>query len=498
MAKTIIEAIIEHSKANPNRICLADGKCSISYYELVSSIKKIGSYLYSKKIKSGDKVILQSSSTCQYMQILLALQFIKAVVVPIDATASDDSLKSIIKAVSPSLIILNSNKNTGCDFCFCTVNDVCCSAMQCQPIDAFCFPCKYDICEILFTTGTTGTHKGIMMTFDNNVALSENVIHSTDMKDDNVELIFAPLNHSHGLRRLYANLYKGTTVVLHSNIAFVSDVFYKIEKYNVNSFDFVPSALSILLKLGLEKFATYANRIRYIQFGGASVKKNEIDLLKKYFPDTKLINMYGSTESGISIAHEYNNKGEDKVNCIGKPTFNSFIQIVDENYQPIQSSKDNPGFIATKSRANMKGYYSQDGDSISYDEYVNGTIYSNDLAYIDEDGDIILLGRKGVVINTGGYKIVPQEIEQIALEYEKINDCACIGIDDPTLGQAPVLFITLKNSVNIDMTELHSFLKSRLESYKIPKYIKAIDSIPRSPKGSVLYASLKEKEIDFL
>lgn len=495
MAQTIIEAIIEHSIANPNRICLADGKCSISYYELVSSIKKIGSYLYSKNIKYGDKVILQSSSTCQYMQILLALQFIKAIVVPVDASLSDDSLNSLIKSVSPSMVILNSCKKLDADLCFSTVKETCSSAFGCSKLENYSLPKKDDVCEILFTTGTTGTHKGIVLTFDNNVALSENVIHSTGMKDDNVELIFAPLNHSHGLRRLYANLYNGTTVVLHSNIAFVSDVFYKIEKYNVNSFDFVPSALSIILKFGLEKFATYANRIRFIQFGGASVKKNEIDLLKKYFPDTKIINMYGSTESGVSIAYEYNNKGEDKANCIGKPTFNSHIQIVDDKHQPIQSTKNNPGFIATSSRANMKGYYSKDSDSASFDEYDNNMVYSNDLAYIDEDGDIILLGRKGVVINAGGYKIIPQELERIALEYEQIDDCACIGIDDQTLGQVPVLFITLKNSDIFDMREFHASLKNNLEYYKMPKYIKVIDSIPRSPKGSILYAKLKEIQL---
>ena len=490
MAATIIEALLEHSENTPNKICLADGNTSVSYKELVSNMKKLGAMFYSKNIRPGDKVIVQASSTCQYMQILLALQFIRVTVVPVASGIRSDSLNAMIETVSPSMVILNSLKNVRAQDFFYTRYDVFKSKENYQMLDNYSLPDKDDICEILFTTGTTGVHKGILLTYDNNVALSENVIHSTNMQNDNVELIFAPLNHSHGLRRLYANLYKGTTVVLHSNITFISDVFIKIEKYRVNSFDFVPSALSILLNMAGQKFASYADSIRYIQFGGASIKKNEIDVLKHCFPDTRIINMYGSTESGISIAIEYNNKGEDKANCIGKPTFHSDIFIVDENHQKIQSSIDNPGFIATKSRANMKGYYSKN-DDVSYDGFVNNTVYSNDLAYIDEDGDIILLGRKGVVINVGGYKVIPQDIEQVALKYELIEDCACIGKEDPTLGHIPVLFVKTKcNTNDFDLTGFTVFLKSHLESYKMPE-IRIIESIPRTEKGSVSYVLLK-------
>lgn len=175
MATTIIEAIFEHSKNNPDKICLADGRSSVSYYDLVESIKKIGALFYSKNIRQGDKVLLQASSTCQYMQILLALQFIKAIVVPVDASVSDESLKSLISEVSPSMVIIN--KNIGSNYNFVTVKDFCNSAQQCLAIEEYSFPEKDDICEILFTTGTTGTNKGIILTFENNVALCENVIH---------------------------------------------------------------------------------------------------------------------------------------------------------------------------------------------------------------------------------------------------------------------------------------------------------------------------------
>lgn len=228
MAATIIEALLEHSENTPNKICLADGNTSVSYKELVSNMKKLGAMFYSKNIRPGDKVIVQASSTCQYMQILLALQFIRVTVVPVASGISSDSLNAMIETVSPSMVVLNSLKNVRAQDFFYTRYDVFKSKENYQMLDNYSLPDKDDICEILFTTGTTGVHKGILLTYDNNVALSENVIHSTNMQNDNVELIFAPLNHSHGLRRLYANLYKGTTVVLHSNISFISDVFIKI------------------------------------------------------------------------------------------------------------------------------------------------------------------------------------------------------------------------------------------------------------------------------
>ncbi len=112
-------------------------------------------------------------------------------------------------------------------------------------------------------------------------------------------------------------------------------------------------------------------------------------------------------------------------------------------------------------------------------------IYTKDLGYIDEDGYIYMLGRKDDVINYGGVKISPEEIESMVIRSDMIADCACIPVDDPLTGQAPKLFIVLNSDEEYDAKSFKVFLSEVLDANKQPKYIEIIDKIPRTFNGKI-------------
>ena len=142
----------------------------------------------------------------------------------------------------------------------------------------------------------------------------------------------------------------------------------------------------------------------------------------------------------------------------------------------------------------MQGYYNDKSETERVMQ--GGLVYTNDEAYIDSDGDIILLGRRDDVISVGGIKVSPEEIESAARGIAGIADCACIPVPDEVAGSAPKLFIVREkpSSPNAKShSEIASLLSQRLEAYKVPKYIEEIDEIPRAYNGKVLRRELKAR-----
>lgn len=140
--------------------------------------------------------------------------------------------------------------------------------------------------------------------------------------------------------------------------------------------------------------------------------------------------------------------------CIGKPAVNAHFIVVDENRKEIASSIDNLGFLASSGAINMKEYFK--APELTASTMSNGYVYTKDLGYIDEEGLVYMLGRKDDVINYGGIKISPEELEAIIVKNPIIKDCALIPVKDALTGQAPKLLIVLQKKMAANTTLKHS------------------------------------------
>ncbi len=489
MFHSVVEAVFSHAQSAPDKLCLADESRSVTYSQYKEEICKMASQLISLGVKKSDRVLVEASQTISYLGLELAIQLIGAVFVPVERNCAWNKMVRLISVSEAKIAVTMKPAQEDIGVKVFTLAELV-EASASQEEYAFeAFPESNDVSEILFSTGTTGAEKGIIISHDNNIALAENVMYGVKMLEDNVELIPSPLNHSHGLRRYYGNMVKGATVVLITGAMNVMKFFQMMDQYGVNSLDLVPTALSVLLKLSKNKFAEYKDVIRYIQFGSAPLVVADMEAIKAMLPNTRLYNFYGSTESGCICIYDFNTDN-DKLKCIGKPAHNVKIVIVDEDRNEIKSSPDNTGLVASYGRMNMLGYWNDENETAKV--MADGFIYSNDEAYFDEDGDIILLGRKGDVINTGGNKVSPEEIEDAAKKHESVADCGCIGVPDSIKGSVPKLFVQIKDGYAFDPIALRSHLSGLLEPYKVPEYIIQIDKIPRSFNGKVLRRVLKE------
>ena len=485
--KSIVEAVLRYQQLMPDKLCLADDSGFVTYSDYADKIKRFAGGFTKEGIVTGDRVVVEACQTIDYLAIGLALQLLGAIFVPVEHNCAQEKILSFAeRAQAKAVITVKDVQHEGIRaYSYQTLIPLLDAA---ETYQFSVLPASDAVSEILFSTGTTGREKGIVITNGNNIALAENVIHGVLMERDNVELIPSPMNHSHGLRRYYANMYMGASVVLLGSVMNMKRFFEAMDVYGVNSIDLVPAALSVVLKLSRDKLAAYRNVIRYIQFGAAPMMEADKEKICALLPDTRLYNFYGSTESGCISIYNFNIPG-DKKNCVGKTTHNADIFIVDDDRNEIASDKDHAGLLASRGAMNMLGYWqdSEETDRVLF----NGAVYSNDIAYFDEDGEIILLGRKNDVINVGGNKVSPEEIENAARKLPVVADCGVIPVPDPMKGFVPKRFVEIRKGGQFDSAEIRRFLTASLEPYKVPVFIVEIEKIPRSYNGKLLRKELK-------
>lgn len=490
MFHSIVEAVFHYADTQPDKLCLVDDIGQVTYQEYSEKVKKYASCFAQMGLKAKDTVVVEACQTIEYLAMELALQLLGIVFVPVEHNCAGEKIRSFAERAEAKAVIVckEDTYDTEHNYTFDILAELCEKA---EPYEPQTLPLETDVSEVLFSTGTTGKEKGIIITHANNIALAENVIHGVEMEKDNVEMIPSPMNHSHGLRRYYANMYNGCTVVLLGSAMDVRRFFHNLDTYGVNSMDLVPTALAVVLKLSKDKLAEYQNQLRYVQFGAAPMMEATQEKICELLPNTRLYNFYGSTESGCICIYNFNCSNYKK-HCIGKPAYNAEIVIVDDERKPMESSKENIGLLSSRGKMNMLGYWEDEEETQKV--LLDGVVYSNDVAYYDEDGDIILLGRKGDVINVGGNKVSPEEIENVAKKMPGVADCGVIPMADPFKGNVPKIFVQMEKGSQFDSVAIRTFLANNLEPYKVPVYIEEIEQIPRSYNGKLLRKELTHRK----
>ena len=334
-----------------------------------------------------------------------------------------------------------------------------------------------NICEILFTTGTTDKPKGVCLSYNNVFGSVTNINGYIGNSKSDIEIIGLPICHSFGLGRLRCNLINGQTVVLLENFANVGSFLSCIEKYNVTGFGIVPAAWAYVMKMGGRAISQYSDQIKYIEIGSASMP-HEVKLeMLRMFPNTRICMHYGSTEASRSCFMEFHD--EKHLDSIGLPVSEKVdIKIFDSSgfEVPIGVS----GEICIKGNMVMPHYLSDKGHCDSFwGEYFR----TGDTGYKSGDGYYYLLGRTKEIINVGGKKISPSEVEDVICSLG-VGDCLCVPMEDPEgiMGEVVKCYV-LRNSTTLTFDEIALKLVDKLETYKRPVEYEWIDEIPCTPSG---------------
>jgi long-chain acyl-CoA synthetase len=288
------------------------------------------------------------------------------------------------------------------------------------------------------------------------------------------------MSHSGGLRRVEAMLVSGATAIVMNASMFYGSIFKVLERYGVTVFQLVPAQVAAILNSAEKMLLKTNDVLRILSVGSAVIPETHKERLRELLPDVRLFNDFGSTEASGSAYFEWS-KYPPKPDCVGEASLHSEIIFLDEAGRVTEcTSRENPGILATRGDTLMLGYYNE--PELTSETVHDNMVVSSDIGYKDEDGLIYLVGRKTDLINSGGYKISPLEIEDAVNSIEGVLECAAFGKKDDIMEQVPVVFVAMKKGFEFDAHKIADILNGSLERHKVPKIenIIEIEKLPRS------------------
>lgn len=429
--KKLEDYILHHALNQGERIAIISGKERVTYKQLYRLIKERSSIL-SKE--SENYVLIRVTQSLDFLITYFAAHLANKVIIPLEKDIPEIRFQEI-KSIISTNIIPNS------------------------------------IADILFTTGTTGVQKGVMLRHSAIIANAENLVDAQGFTNNLSFIINGPLNHIGSLSKVWPMIVVGGTIIITDGIKDINAFFEAIDLSNYKIATFlVPTSLRILMQLGRNILKKYSSKIEFIETGAAPMLESDMELLRNLLPNSRLYNTYASTETGIISTYDYSHN-DCKAGCLGKPMKHASVIITNENT------------IACKGPMLMSGYL---GDESSTKRIlVDDVLYTSDIGYIDKDGCLCLKGRKDDIINVGGYKISPVEVENVVLAFPDVIDCVCVCDNNPIIGNILKLIYVPKDKQAFDIKCLIKFLKINLESYKIPSSYVMSDKIERTYNGKI-------------
>ena len=486
MIQTLVQRIAELAEIQPDKPAVCFKKDMLTYARLYELVKAAGTLLRKMGLQRGDRVLYTALSKPEAVVTLLGIQYAGCIVVAMDKNATPENGWTIYEDTTASLYLTDRSMKGYEDRC--RVYSLKEFYTQCTELAEssyetleYTMPEPEDIAEMIFTTGTTGKPKGVMLSYRAVYHISINTRDGIGILPEDRVLVPLPLNHSLALREMRAAFWQGCTVVLQNGFTFARDMEENIKELGCTGMVIVPASFELTRAQMQNRFSDIVGQLRYIEVGAGSLSVRQRKDFSKLLPNTRLNNTWGSSETGGALFTNVNLVSEDpvKVAAIGKPLGCLEIKVLGPEGETLtQTDKDHPGRLALKGDMVMSGYWNR--PEATEDALRDGWLVTNDLVYTDEEQYVYMLGRADDIINVGGEKVSPIEVENIASEYPSMKECACIGVPDPNevLGQIPVLFVVKEEGYSED--DLKVYLAAHMERFKIPQEFVSVPELPRN------------------
>ncbi len=484
MRKSVVEYVALYANEQPEKTAVIEAGEKTSYRKLFALACGYSEYLKAAGVLKGHIVITKAAQKLEYVVSYLAIHLSGGIVASLERNMPTDKMLEIAEKLDADVILTEEEIPENKGFCVVRKNDIIKVAEEYyKGIVPTEFPAENDSADILFTTGTTGASKGVELSHRALTATAENLIYGCEYKKDTLMIVPGPLNHANAIRKVFTSLVNGSTVCILNGMTNLKRFFEALDYQKEHiACCLPPAAIRTIFQVTQDKISEYKEQIDFIESATSPLPEADKKRLCQMLPKTRLYNNYGSSESASVCMYDYN-RHPGLTNCIGKAMPNSEIIIVDDNGEVISSSKENMGFLACKGDVNMKGYVNDPEETKKV--LRDGVVYTNDIGYIDENGFIYIIGRKGDVINVGGLKVAPAEVESATLEYEGIDDCICIGVDDAITGKKLKLLVVVHEQTEFDPRALRSFLATKLEGHKVPSLYEQVEQVARTYNGKL-------------
>lgn len=497
-------AFIENNlrlKDKPALIMPSQNK-SYTYRDVFETMNRYSDILVSGGIKKGDRVCIYLPSSPEYLIFYLAIWRIGAIAVPLNNVLKPAEINYMLHNSGAVAIISDPDTCGSVEDAISEDLEVCqyivgsdewnevISGAKCdmRPLD-----CDFnDLCQLQYTSGTTGMQKGAMLSHGNWIAAMDAETDVLGYCEDDVYLGIYPMAHvgvSWGISALRA----GATWVVMERYEPESYIDL-IEEYCATVIAGMPPVIHSLLKTppGTEE---RMRSVKEMISGGGPLHPG---IWKEFYKRFRIpvVNAYGLSETivvgtGTAIRPE-DYRTADEFKSVGKPVGFSELKIVDVNDSSIELQSMETGEVALRGPGVASGYWGMEEETKSV-FLPDGWFLTGDIGHIDEDGMLSITDRKKDMIVMSGWKIYPTEVEKVLIENPAVDDIAVFGCSDIHRGEIPVAAVIIAKGYQFDRSSMDEFALSRLARYKVPKEYVVVDSLPRVSGWKLLRRELVEK-----
>lgn len=459
-------------------------KETISFKTLHEDSLKIASYL---KLNVGQhqNIVLISPNSVFFITAYLGILKSKNVCVPLNFSIEQGNLDYIIKATRCKSVFISNTLQSkqqlsnGVEL----IDEV-----QLKEIinkqEVVLFDSDVDknsLAEIVFTSGSTGIPKGVMISHQNIISNTQSIIEYLSLTSKDIMQVVLPFFYCYGLSLLHTHLRVGGSIVLNNSFIFIGSVINDLKKYKCSGFAGVPSHYQILLKKSQSFKTTDFPDLRYVTQAGGKLHDVFIAEFVQAFPQIEFFVMYGQTEATARLSYLPPHMVSIKKGSIGKGIPGVSLKIVNEDGHEVSFGDE--GELMAKGDNIMLGYYNEPEETKI--AITNGWLRTGDIAEADEDGYLFLKARKKEIIKVGGKRVSPKEIEEVILSVPQVIDCTVTGIYDDVLGESILATIVLNNPKDelIMKSKILSKCAEELSLYKVPHQIVFEKTISMSATG---------------
>lgn len=489
----------------PDRIAVTAGSRRISYGELHGRAAKLSERLVASGLVPGERALVLLENSPEYVVSFFAVMQAGGIVVPISHQATPRALGKVLADCSPSIVIgrgermrLQAGSVQDSSSVRTVVNA---DSMNFEELKQGAPEGRFqgrpgraggkesDVALILYTSGTSGQPKGVMLTHRNLAANAASIVEYLKLTHQDRGMVILPFHYSYGNSLLTTHVMAGAGLVLENSIAFPNIVLDRINEEGVTGFAGVPSTFATLLNRSNLRKRAFPS-LRYVtQAGGAMSAKLACDL-REALPGTDVYIMYGQTEATARLTYLEPPELLRKAGSIGRAIPGVRISLRKEDGTP--TGPGEVGEIVAEGDNVMAGYWNSPGETAAV--LKGGGLHTGDLARTDEEGFLYIVGRRSEMIKTAGHRVSPKEIEEVISGMPGVHEVAVVGVQDEMLGQAIRAFVVPDPEVMMVARDVLKHCSESLEPFLVPREVVVLDELPKSPNGKVDRSILKEPD----
>ncbi len=496
--------LVHHASLTPDKPMIVFGNQVVTYAQMAAQARALAAGMHDRGVGAGDVVALLSYNSPEFLETIFAANYLGAIAMPINWRLAAPEVRYVLEHSEARAFVCDGSLVPLGDAATAGIEDRLLRVSPAAPapsgwvelaelrVAANVPPAARvggdDIHRLMYTSGTTGRPKGVMITHAN--LAWKNLAHIVQFgfTSEDLGLACGPLYHVGALDLTTTSLLAAGATVIVQRAFEAADVVDVIEGSNVTTLWLAPAMVNAIMALpDIER--RDLSSVRVIINGGEKMPIPLIERIQRTFPSAWFADAYGLTETVSGDTFLDRDSIVRKLGSVGRPCLYVELDIWDDEGKSLPAGER--GEVVLRGPKVFKGYW-RDPESTEA-AFAGGWFHTGDIGVLDDDGYLFIVDRLKDMIVSGGENVAGSEVERVLYEHQAVLEVAVVGRPDDRWGEVPVAFVALRPGTSATPEELMEHCRGQLARFKVPKDVLFVGALPRNPSGKVLKRELRDR-----